>query len=193
MTRYVALVDGKGGSYGVTVPDLPGCTSAAATTDEVLRRATDAVRLWAEDALADGEKLPKPRSVEALRADPEVAVALAEGAALAIVPLVLDAGRPAKANLSLDAGLLAAIDEAAAARGLPRSAFLASAAREKIESESRLVTPELNLVWLTRGPRRCARARAQCGRRDLFRQRRPLSLGSAKECLSRHFGPGPRI
>jgi hypothetical protein len=76
-----------------------------------------------------------PRSIEALRADHEAAAALAKGAALAIVPLVLDAGRPAKANLSLDAGLLAAIDEAAAARGLTRSAFLASAAREKIESE----------------------------------------------------------
>ena len=46
-----------------------------------------------------------------------------------------DMGRPAKANLSLDVGLLAAIDEAAAARGLTRSAFLASAAREKIKSE----------------------------------------------------------
>jgi hypothetical protein len=93
------------------------------------------VRLWAEDALADGEKLPKPRSIEAVRADPEVAAALAHGAVLAIVPLVLDAGRPVKANLSLDAGLLAAIDEAAAARGLTRSAFLASAAREKIERQ----------------------------------------------------------
>jgi hypothetical protein len=92
------------------------------------------VRLWAEDALADGEKLPRPRSIGALRADSEVAAAIAEGAALAIVLLVLNAGRPAKANLSLDAGLLAAIDEAAAARGLTRSAFLASAAREKIES-----------------------------------------------------------
>ena len=136
MTRYVALVDGKPGAYGVTVPDLPGCTSAAATTDEALRRATEAVQLWAEDALADGETLPEARTAEALRADPEVAAALAEGAALAIVPLILDAGRPAKANLSLDAGLLAEIDEAAAARGLTRSAFLASAAREKIESES---------------------------------------------------------
>jgi hypothetical protein len=37
----------------------------AAATDDVLRRATEAVRLWAEDALADGEKLPKPRSIEA--------------------------------------------------------------------------------------------------------------------------------
>jgi predicted RNase H-like HicB family nuclease len=135
MTRYVALLDGKPGAYGVVVPDLPGCTTAAATTDEALRRATEAVRLWAEDALADGEKLPRPRSAEALRNDPEVARALAQGAALAIIPLVRDAGRPTKANLSLDAGLLAAIDEAAAARGLTRSAFLASAAREKIESE----------------------------------------------------------
>jgi len=92
------------------------------------------VRLWAEDAIADGEELPKPRSAEALRADPDVAAALAEGAVLAVVPLLIDLGRPTKANLSLDAGLLAAIDEAAAARGLTRSAFLAGAAREKIES-----------------------------------------------------------
>ena len=69
-----------------------------------------------------------------LRADRAIADAIAEGAALAIVPLLLDAGRPAKANLSIDAGLPAAIDEAAKARGLTRSAFLATAAREKIES-----------------------------------------------------------
>jgi predicted RNase H-like HicB family nuclease len=134
MARYVALVDGKAGAYGVTVPDLPGCTSGGTTTDEALRNAVEAVRLWAEDAITEGEALPQPRSVETLRADPEIVEAIAEGAALAIVPLVLDAGRPAKANLSIDAGLLAAIDEAAEARGLTRSAFLATAAREKIES-----------------------------------------------------------
>jgi predicted RNase H-like HicB family nuclease len=135
MARYVALVDGKAGAYGVTVPDLPGCTSGGDTIDETLRRAVEAVRLWVEDALADGESVPEPRSAEALRRDPEVKAALVDGAALAIVPLILDTGRPTKANLSLDAGLLAAIDEAAAARGLTRSAFLASAAREKILSE----------------------------------------------------------
>ena len=136
MTRYVALVDGKAGAYGVTVPDLPGCTSGGSTTDEALRNAVEAIRLWAEDVIADGEELPLPRSAEILRGDPEIAEAITEGAALAIVPLLLDAGRPAKANLSIDAGLLAAIDEAAQARGLTRSAFLASAAREKIESGS---------------------------------------------------------
>ena len=135
MARYVALVDGRAGAYGVTVPDLPGCTSGGRTTDEALRNTVEAVKLWAEDAIADGEVLPQPRSVETLRTEPEIAEAIAEGAALAIVPLLLDAGRPAKANLSIDAGLLAAIDEAAAARGLTRSAFLATAAREKIESD----------------------------------------------------------
>lgn len=135
MPRYIALVDGKPGAYGVVIPDLPGCTSGGASMDDALRQATEAVRLWAEDARADGEPLPTPRSLEALRKDREVARALVGGAAFAVVPVILDSGRPAKANLSLDAGLLAAIDEAAEARGLTRSAFVASAAREKITSE----------------------------------------------------------
>jgi len=135
MARYVVLIDGKPGAYGIVVPDLPGCTSGAATTDEALKNAAEAIRLWVEDAIAEGEKIPKPRSAEHLRRDKDVARALAEGAALAVVPLVMDSGRPAKANLSLDSGLLSAIDEAAAARGLTRSSFLATAAREKIEQE----------------------------------------------------------
>ncbi len=135
MARYVVLIDGKPGAYGIVVPDLPGCTSGASTTDAALKNAAEAIRLWAEDAMAEGEKIPKPRSAEQLRKDRDVARALGEGAALAVVPLVMDSGRPAKANLSLDSGLLSAIDEAAAARGLTRSSFLASAAREKIEQE----------------------------------------------------------
>jgi hypothetical protein len=75
---------------------------------------------------------PWARALEALCADAEVRAELEAGGALVIVPLILDAARPAKANLSLDAGLLEAIDDAAEARGLTRSSFLASAAREKI-------------------------------------------------------------
>jgi predicted RNase H-like HicB family nuclease len=132
MPRYIALVDGKPGAYGVVVPDLPGCTSGGKTVDAALRNAVEAVRLWAEDARAEGEAMPRPRTIESIRRDGEVAAALVEGAVLAVVPLLLDAGRPAKANLSVDAGLLEAIDEAAEAHGLTRSAFIASAAREKI-------------------------------------------------------------
>ena len=134
-TRYVVVVDGKPGAYGMYVPDMPGCTSMGETIADLLSNAQEALQLWAEDAVNGKESLPKPRSIEAIRKDPGVAHDLAEGGVLAVVPLVMETGRPVKANLSLDAGLLAAIDEAAAAHGLTRSAFLASAAREKIAAE----------------------------------------------------------
>lgn len=134
-TRYVVVIDGKPGAYGLYVPDMPGCTSMGETIADLLANAQEALQLWAEDAVNSGEGLPKPRSIDAIRKDPEVARDLAEGGVLAVVPLVMETGRTVKANLSLDAGLLAAIDEAAAARGLTRSAFLASAAREKIAAE----------------------------------------------------------
>jgi predicted RNase H-like HicB family nuclease len=136
MTRYLGLIDGASPVVGVVVPDLPGCTSGGKTYDEACRNAVEAVRLWAEDALLKNEKLPTPRTMDSLRGDPDVIEQLNRGAVFALIPLVLDRGRPARANVSLDAGLLEAIDDAAAERGLTRSAFLASAARAKIESEA---------------------------------------------------------
>ena len=134
-TRYAVVIDGEPGAFGLWVPDMPGCTSMGATVDELLQNAQEALRMWAEDALADGETLPEPRSFDDIAKESDVAEALKQGAALAIVPLLIETGRPVKANLSLDAWLLAAIDDAAAARGLTRSAFLSSAAREKIAAE----------------------------------------------------------
>jgi len=134
-TRYVVVVDGKPGAYGMYVPDMPGCYSMGDTIADLLTNAQEALQLWAEDALASNAELPEPRSIDKIRKNPDVARDLADGGLLAVVPLVMETGRPVKANLSLDAGLLAAIDDAAAARGLTRSAFIASAAREKIEAE----------------------------------------------------------
>ena len=61
-----------------------------------------------------GAACQRPCGDGAASETPEIAAALSEGAALAIVPLLLDAARPVRANLSLDAGLLDAIDEAGA-------------------------------------------------------------------------------
>jgi predicted RNase H-like HicB family nuclease len=135
-TRYFALLDGKRGAYGVVFPDLPGCTAMGRTVDEALRNAAEAAIEWAQAVReTNNGRLPRPRPFETLQADPESKEALAHGASWVVVPLILDDARPAKANLSLDAGLLRAIDEAAQARGLTRSAFIASAAREKIVAE----------------------------------------------------------
>jgi hypothetical protein len=85
-----------------------------------------------EDALEEDETIPEPRSIEEITNDPDVREELAVGGVIASVPLVMDSGRLAKANISLDAGLLQVLDETARTHRLTRSAFIASAIREKI-------------------------------------------------------------
>lgn len=82
-TRYVAVIDGKHGAYDLIVPDLPGCTSAGTTINEVLRNAAKAVRLWIDDL----GTAPHPRAYNDVAADETVKAAIARGAMLAIVVL----------------------------------------------------------------------------------------------------------
>lgn len=132
MARYIGLLDGVEGAYGIVFPDLPGCTAGGDTIADVTSNAIAAVREWILDAREDNEEIPRPRDMAALKEDTEAAEALREGAAFIVIPVLIDSGRPAKANLSLDSGLLEAIDDAARASGLTRSSFIATAAREKI-------------------------------------------------------------
>lgn len=129
MRAYYALVHkDEDSAFGVQFPDLPGVFSAADTEDEIVANAVEALRLWAED-----EPLPLPSSLEAIRADAEVRRELADGAFIVRVPLIEDDSRVVRANVTFEAGVLRAIDEAAKSRGLTRAAFLASAARKEIE------------------------------------------------------------
>lgn len=134
MTRFVALIDGQPGAHGVVFPDCPGCTAMGSTLDEALTLASEALREWMADRVLAGVAPPSSRSIDDIRSDPNSAADFEAGAIVASVPLLLDQGRSIRANLSLDAGLLESIDEAARSRGLTRSAFMASAAREKIAS-----------------------------------------------------------
>jgi predicted RNase H-like HicB family nuclease len=132
MSRYTALIDGEEGAYGVAFPDLPGCVAQAATLEAALRNAGEALRDFIADALDHGEAVPTPRSLEGLRQDPDVVAALKDGATLASVALVLHTGKTVKANLSLDEGVLSAIDAEAAKRHLTRSAFVELMARHML-------------------------------------------------------------
>ena len=113
-------------AFGVQFPDLPGCFSAADAIEDVIPNAVEALSLWFEDA-----EETEPRAVEAIRAD--AADDLADGAFLVMVPWIGRNSKPARVNISLDRGMLDAIDTAAAMRRLTRSAFLAEAARNEIE------------------------------------------------------------
>ena len=128
MRHYIGIVHQEGDSaFGIHFPDVPGCFSAADELKDLLANAAEALALHLED-----EALPASRSMDALRAEADVARDLAEGAFLLAVPFIHLSGRSAKANITMDAGLLQAIDHVADERGLTRSAFLADIARREI-------------------------------------------------------------
>jgi len=111
--------------YSVWFPDLDGCTSAGATTEEALRSAEDGLALHVRGMLEDGEVLPESSSVE-------LAVEAARGygyAAVALVPVVVP-NPPRRINITMAKDLLQQVDAAAKARGMTRSGFLAEGARK---------------------------------------------------------------
>ena len=131
--RYIAFIHGDADpGYGISFPDFPGCVSDGATIDEAVDRGIEALAFHVEGMIQDGEEIPEPRSVHAVEADRSLAQ-WREGAVICFVPLILDKGSPRRVNVSLDYGLLQAIDDAARRRGMTRSAFLSSAARKEIE------------------------------------------------------------
>jgi predicted RNase H-like HicB family nuclease len=75
MAHYIAIIEdvGPNTAIGVWFPDLPGCTSAGDDIDEALRNAPEALELYAEGLLEDGQPLPRARTLSELKADPEVA------------------------------------------------------------------------------------------------------------------------
>jgi predicted RNase H-like HicB family nuclease len=127
MIVYHAIVHkDEDSAWGVHFPDLPGCFSAADDLADVQANASAAVMLYLE-----GEKAPEPSAIEKIR--DMVADDLAEGAFLLAVPYVYVSNRPQRINISIDRGVLDAIDAAASSRKLTRSAFLTEAARNEIE------------------------------------------------------------
>ncbi len=53
--------DAVEGGYTVTVPTLPGCVTQGETIEEAIAMAKDAIRLYVESLIADGEAVPEER------------------------------------------------------------------------------------------------------------------------------------
>lgn len=130
MKSYFALVEKEPDSaFGVRFPDIPGCYSAADEPEQIVPNAVEALQLWAEDM-----PVPDPSSHADILARADIREALRTGAYLVSIPLIENDTAVVRANVTFERGMLRAIDLAAKARGLTRSAFLASAARKEIET-----------------------------------------------------------
>jgi predicted RNase H-like HicB family nuclease len=133
--HFVAVVEKESGSaFGVWFPDVEGCFSAGETLEEAVANAAAALCQHTEALESAGRQVPTARAADTVLCDKDVKASIKVGAVLFAVPLLADAVRTVRINISLDKALVDQIDDAASARGLTRSAFIAQAAREKITS-----------------------------------------------------------
>lgn len=127
MRFLIAIEPGtKSTSFGVVVPDLPGCFSAGDTLDGAMNNAREAIDLWCETVIEDGGDVPIAKPLAEHQADPDFAGWIW---AVAEVPVERYFGPAEKINVTLPRLLLAKIDDYARSHGESRSGFLAEAAR----------------------------------------------------------------
>jgi predicted RNase H-like HicB family nuclease len=128
MATYIALLRKDPDShYGVEFPDFPGCVTAGVTLEEAGRMAKEALELHLEGLLEDLVEIPEPSSLDEVAAHP------ASAGAVAVLVEVADPNGPSRrVNITLPESVLRRIDEAADRARESRSAFLATAAMQRI-------------------------------------------------------------
>lgn len=114
-----------GSAYGVTVPDLPGCSSAGDTVEEAMESAREAIACHVEGLLMDGEAVPARVPLEVHQASEEY-----RGGVWALVATDISklSSKATRINITLPARVLAIVDRAAVREGRSRSGLLAHAA-----------------------------------------------------------------
>jgi len=113
-----------GSSYGVTIPDMPGCFTAGETLEEALRNVQEAVETY----LHDETEVPAPSPIDRWAREPDFADGM-----FAMVEVNLDfmMDETIRVNISAKRSALSRIDIAAKAAGEDRSEFLVRAALER--------------------------------------------------------------
>jgi predicted RNase H-like HicB family nuclease len=110
-------------AWGVVVPDLPGCFSAAdGGIDEAIEKAKEAIELWIEMALDNAKDVPKPSLITDLQKKKEF-----KGFIWAIVEInpALLSDDIERVNISLPKRVLARLDAKAKSAGENRSGYIA--------------------------------------------------------------------
>ena len=143
-------------AYAVTVPDLPGCSSAGATLDEAMRNVQEAVEVH----LHGTDIAPEPSDLDRWKADPEYKNAYA--VTLAPVDLSFMNDATVRVNITARKSELAIVDRAAKRAHMDRSAYLVVSAIAR--ATSAIDTDSL--------PARDAKRKAQVGRQSALAKRR---------------------
>lgn len=108
-------------SYGVVVPDLPGCFSAGDTLDEAFENAKEAIAGWIEVELDEGNPIPEPSDIDRIAENPEF-----KGWILALVEVDLNklSDKIQRINITLPSKVLRKLDVLAHKSGDSRSGYI---------------------------------------------------------------------
>ena len=110
-------------SWGVVVPDLPGCFSAADSgIDESIENAKEAIELWIEVALDQEMEIPRPSMITDLQKKKEYKGWIW---AVAEVDPALLSDEIERINITLPKRVLSRLDAKAKKAGESRSGFIA--------------------------------------------------------------------
>lgn len=132
MKYPIVLHTDNGVSYGVIVPDVPGCFSAGDTFDEALEMAEEAIFSHLELLLEDGEDIPIASSISVHKDNPDYVDGVWTVVNIDITPLL---GKSEKINVTLPHLLITKIDKMVAAnpKYKSRSGFLAEASKKMLQ------------------------------------------------------------
>jgi predicted RNase H-like HicB family nuclease len=117
-------------AHGVTIPDFPGCFSAADNWQDLPKMTQEAIELWCQGQALE---LPKPTALEKLANNSDYT-----GGVWLLVDIDTTQleTKPIRLNISLPQSLVNEIDAYAKAHGSTRSGFLAKAARQAMRTPS---------------------------------------------------------
>ena len=123
MDRYPAFVehDKETGLYGVVFPDLTGVVAMGESFDEAL--------LNAEEALRDCIEVMEERGWDSAKPSNAHEVEVPAGNVLVSIPLIRPSAKTVRANLYLEADVLAFIDGEAKRRSMTRKSYVTWMAR----------------------------------------------------------------
>ncbi len=133
MLYTLAIHKDEGTSYGVTVPDVPGCFSYGDSMEEAIANAKQAIIGHIETLLELGEPVDfKATPIDTLKARDEY-----KDAAWGFVEIDLSAldSKPERVNISLPKFVLNRIDQYVTNHHETRSGFLARAALNTLANE----------------------------------------------------------
>ncbi len=122
--EYIGLAEKVDDGYSVFFPDFPGFGSAGDTLEEARINAKEGLIGHIELMIEEGERMPKPSSL-----DNVMNLRDAKGCIPLIIPIIEPSGKVQRINITMDTGLLQAIDVVAHHQHKSRSALLAEAAQ----------------------------------------------------------------